>query len=175
MSQAFSKSIRPLPWFWGLLSFSLLIDQLTKYWALVNLRPIQTQVLIEGYWNWTYVENTGVAFGFLQGHNNLLALFVFLMIIFSYWIARDFNWKNKEINFLGSFILAGAIGNGIDRFRHGFVIDFVDWHFRGWHWPAFNVADSLICMSVAWILYRQLFPPKNSSYLRIAENQSPPS
>ena len=165
MAQPTSKSIRPLPWFWGVLLFWITIDQITKIWAHETLRPIQTQVVIDGYWNWTYIENTGVAFGFLQGHNTLLALFVLLLITLSYWVARDFDWRKKEVNLIGALILSGAIGNAIDRFRHGYVIDFVDWHYQGWHWPAFNVADSLICISVTWIIIRQIFPTKDKMIL----------
>ncbi len=80
-------------------------------------------------------------------------------------MARDFDWRKKEVNLIGALILSGAIGNAIDRFRHGYVIDFVDWHYQGWHWPAFNVADSLICISVTWIIIRQIFPTKDKMIL----------
>ncbi len=172
MSSSNSKLIHPLPLFWGTLFLGILLDQLSKFWALESLRPIHTQIVLEGFWNWTYVENTGVAFGFLQGHNNLLAVVIILILVLSYWVARDFDWRRKEVNLIGAFILSGAIGNGIDRFRHGFVIDFVDWHYKGWHWPAFNIADSLICLSVSWILLRQIFPPKSSLLISPSEKES---
>lgn len=111
--------------------------------------------MIPGFWNWTYVENTGVAFGFLQGHNEILAIVVFIILGFSIWIAREFDWSLRSVNFVGSMILGGAIGNILDRFQHGYVIDFVDWHYRGWHWPAFNIADSLICISMACLIFYQ--------------------
>lgn len=171
MSSFPSQSIRPLPLFWGTLFLGITLDQISKFWALEFLRPRQSQVLLDGYWNWTYVENTGVAFGFLQGHNNLLAMMILLILVLSYWVARDFDWRRNEVNLIAAFILSGAIGNGIDRFRHGFVIDFVDWHYKGWHWPAFNIADSLICLSVTWILLRQIFPSKISLLLSPPQNE----
>lgn len=110
---------------------------------------------MEGFWNWTYVENTGVAFGFLQGHNEILALLVLAILGLSFWIAREFDWNQKSTQIVGSMIAGGAIGNLIDRFQHGYVIDFVDWHYRGWHWPAFNIADSLICISMVLMIVSQ--------------------
>jgi signal peptidase II len=64
------------------------------------------------------------------------------------------DWRSLEVNLVGGLIVAGAIGNLVDRIRHGHVIDFVDVYVNEWHWPSFNVADSAISVSMAWIILR---------------------
>lgn len=158
----------PLPWAWGLLVFLYIADQVTKLIVVENFFIGQSQPVIPGFLNWTFVTNTGVAFGMLQGNNILLGIVVTLLISVGLWIAREFDWKQTEVNIIGAMILSGAIGNLTDRVVHGHVIDFVDVYFDfgllgvtwlDWgvqHWPAFNIADSCITCSVCWIIFRTL-------------------
>ncbi len=147
---------KPKAIFWIVSGLAVVIDQWTKVWAMEWLRPRSSVVVIPGFWNWTYVENTGIAFGMMQGFNSGLAVMTVLILGLGWWVARDLDWRQTEVNVLGGMIVAGAFGNWLDRLRHGYVVDFVDWFYQGWHWPVFNVADSLICISIGWILIRQI-------------------
>lgn len=147
---------RPIFYFLTLLVFG--IDQATKAWAMASLRPIETVTLIPGFFSLTYVQNTGIAFGMFAGQGLLVGLFVTVLILFALYQAKDLNWASWEPNIVGSLICGGALGNLIDRARHGWVIDFFDIHVTAIHfrWPVFNVADSVICIAVGWIVLRQL-------------------
>jgi len=134
------------------------LDQSTKHWASVSLKPVGSISLIPGFFSLTYTENTGVAFGMFAGKGALIALFVIILILVALFYSRDLNWTPWEPNLVGGCLCGGALGNLIDRGWHGRVVDFLDVHLAAYHlyWPVFNVADSLICVSVAWIVLRQL-------------------
>jgi signal peptidase II len=134
------------------LIFSL--DVFTKHLVLEHLLPGQRIEVIPGFLNWTYVTNDGIAFGLFQGNNLLLGIIAAAILLFGFWISRDLDWRSLEVNLVGGLIVAGAIGNLVDRIRHGHVIDFVDVYVNEWHWPSFNVADSAISVSMAWIILR---------------------
>lgn len=156
MTAELSRRKWPTLWAWGLMVGLLALDQATKIWAIETLAPFGSRTVIPGFFSLTYVQNTGVAFGFLAGHNWILgAAVVFLLGVGVYW-ARELNWHLREVNVVAAMLLGGAVGNLIDRFRYGYVVDFLDFYLGAWHWPAFNVADSCICLSVAWMLWRNL-------------------
>lgn len=146
---------RPKWYFWVLGLGVFALDQITKAWVLVHM-PWRSIPVIPGFFNLTYVENTGVAFGLFTSHNFILGAIAVAFLAYAVYWARSLNWQSVEVNIVGAALVAGAAGNILDRFRHGFVVDFLDFYIGGWHWPAFNVADSLICVSVAWIFLRQL-------------------
>jgi signal peptidase II len=111
--------------------------------------------LLPGF-NLTYVHNTGAAFSFLSqagGWQRWLfaGLAVVMSSIITVWLLR----LQKHETFMAaalSLILGGAIGNLIDRVAYGYVIDFLDVYYQDWHWPAFNIADSAICIGVGLML-----------------------
>ena len=130
------------------------LDQFTKMCIHTKFDLGQTVQLINGYFNLTYVRNTGAAFGIL-GHSqptfreifflSIPPIAVFIIIVFIYNLPEN---EKLEIYAL-SIISGGAIGNYIDRIRFGYVIDFLDFHIRNFYsWPAFNVADSAIVVGV---------------------------
>ena len=129
------------------------LDQATKFAALhycTFLEPIY----FAPFWNWFLVYNAGAAFGFLADHAGWQRYFLSgLAIIVSAWlwllIKKE---KDKKIAIAFAFIIAGALGNVIDRLRFGVVIDFIQWHYAGYYWPAFNVADSAITIGAALLL-----------------------
>jgi len=160
----FPSSRRPQAGFWLFFIGWLLLDQLTKQWAQRHLAPVNTIEIIPGFFSLTYVRNTGVAFGLLAGHNILLGLMAVVLIALAIYWARLLDWYQREVQWTAAALLAGAIGNLLDRLRHGYVVDFLDFYVGARHWPAFNVADSCICIAVTWIFLRQLglFSARNS-------------
>ena len=146
----------PRPSFYAVIVLVIALDQLTKTWATVSLRPLRTVMLVPGLFNLTYVRNTGIAFGMFQGQGLLVGLFVVALALAALYYARGLNWAGWEPNLVGGCLCGGALGNLLDRSRLGYVIDFFDVHIGMHHWPVFNVADSLICLAVGWIVLRQL-------------------
>jgi signal peptidase II len=142
--------------YWILLIFCfgiLLLDQWTKYMIVQKLPLYQRVEVIQGFFNIVHVRNTGGAFGIFGGEKGGLGslLFVVASLIAIGAIVLLFIRIRKEEKALAvsfSLILSGAIGNLIDRFRYGEVIDFLDFHLSSYHWPAFNVADSAICIGI---------------------------
>ncbi|HYS15710.1 MAG TPA: signal peptidase II [Candidatus Binatia bacterium] len=131
----------------------VVLDQIAKLIALDRLTPGVPVIVVEGLVALTLVMNPGLAFGLLAGIPagwrwvvgllSLLALVVLLRVALR--ILPSGGWREQSAIGL---IFGGAVGNLIDRMRFGAVVDFVDVHFRGWHWPAFNVADSAITVGV---------------------------
>ena len=146
----------PRPSFYLVLLLAIALDQATKAWVVATFRPGMTTELLPGFFNLTYVQNTGIAFGMMKGHGMLVALFVIALALGAIVYARGLNWASWEPNVVGGSLVGGAVGNLLDRTRLGYVVDFFDVHAGIHHWPVFNVADSLICLSVAWIVARQL-------------------
>jgi signal peptidase II len=136
----------------------LLLDQLSKWSALSNLKlGIPEEVL--PFMNWLLLFNPGAAFSFLAQSSGwqrwfftILGLAASLYIL---WLLRK-NQSDKILSFALSFILGGALGNVLDRVMYGAVVDFIDLHYGNWHWPAFNIADSAICIGAALIVLGEL-------------------
>lgn len=135
----------------------LILDQLTKLAAFYRLEPVGRINVISGFFDLTYVMNTGVSFGMMGGDRSFwrIALLVgialvALAVVFYFIITAD----NREKAFLTglALVLGGAVGNLIDRIRLGAVIDFLDFYIGSWHWPAFNVADIGICVGTGFIM-----------------------
>jgi len=147
----------PRPLFYFALMFSIALDQATKAWATTSLEPIGSLTIIPDLFNLTYVGNTGVAFGMLAGHGLVVALLMIALAAAAFFFARGLNWASWEPNLVGGCLCGGALGNLIDRLRIHHVVDFLDFHLGPHHWPFFNVADSLICVAVGWIVVRQVW------------------
>jgi signal peptidase II len=142
---------RPNAFVWLLLSAAMIaVDQFSKWLAVEHLQFQQPQPFVPGVWNWTLTHNTGAAFSFLANAGGWQhGFFVALALLISGGLtvalrrtARN-DWRTA-LPF--SLIIAGAIGNVIDRLRIGYVVDFVQWYWKGFHWPVFNVADSCIVL-----------------------------
>ncbi len=142
--------------YWVLLVFCigvLLLDQWTKSLVVQKLPLYQRVEVIQGFFNLTHVRNTGGAFGIFGGEKGGLGSILFVVvslvaigaIIFLFLRVKE-NEKTLGLSF--SLILSGAAGNLIDRLRYGEVVDFLDFHLSTYHWPAFNVADSAICIGI---------------------------
>lgn len=134
----------------------LVIDQYTKYIIDTNFSLGESSVIIEGFFNLTYVQNRGMAFGLFQGKIDvvsIIALFA-ILIILGYFI-KNFKKMSVLEKMAYTMIFAGAIGNLIDRFLRGFVIDMLD--FRGIWTFIFNFADVWINIGVILIIIEYIF------------------
>ncbi|MDO4691012.1 MAG: signal peptidase II [Fusobacterium sp.] len=134
----------------------LVIDQYTKYIIDTNFLLGESSVIIDGFFNLTYVQNRGMAFGLFQGKIDvvsIIALFA-VLFIFGYFI-KGFKKMNILEKIAYTMIFSGAIGNLIDRFLRGFVIDMLD--FRGIWSFVFNFADVWINIGVILIVIEHIF------------------
>lgn len=138
----------------------IILDQASKYAAL-HYCTLLEPIYVAPFWNWFLVYNPGAAFGFLAEHAGWQRYFLSaLAIIVSIWLWLQIKKEqNKKIAIAFAFIIAGALGNVIDRLRFGAVIDFIQWHYAGYYWPAFNVADSAITVGAALLLIFSFYKP----------------
>ncbi len=148
--------------FWFVAIAGLILDQLTKYWVVQRFHQLgDTFPLLPGVFHFTYVINTGAAFSFFRGGAGWLrwlSLLVSLgLMAFAWWGPRM--QKLEQLGY--GFILAGALGNGIDRFFVGYVVDFLD--FRWINFPVFNLADISINIGIIFLLIASLRPNLKSS------------
>jgi len=137
------------------ISFAILaLDQATKLMIHTRFNLGEKQEIIPGFFNLTYIRNPGGVFGLLSESNEVIRMLLFLIfpvvafvVIFS--IIRKLHIKQKYQLLAFSSIFGGALGNYIDRIHFGYVVDFLDVHYKDlYHWPAFNVADTCIVIGV---------------------------
>lgn len=130
-----------------------LFDQITK-WIVLSQIPLHSTVpVIDGFFNFTQVQNPGGAFGFLAGQSQMIRSIVFLFVstialgvILYFYHTTPLSHSMLSLGF--ALIFGGAAGNLIDRIRFGTVTDFLDFYIGHYHWPAFNIADAAICVGV---------------------------
>lgn len=142
----------------GLSSFLLILDQLTKVIAKNSLFEGVSQP-VTSFLNWTLVYNSGAAFSFLAQAGGWQRWFFtgvgIIAALIMIWLIRK-NSHQTIFSLALSLVLSGAIGNVIDRIIYGAVVDFVDVHYMGWHWPAFNIADSAITIGVILLIVDEI-------------------
>ena len=141
------------------------VDQVTKLLVVTELGLLQTVPIIPGLLNLTHVRNSGVAFGILNSADfalkpALMAVFALGALVgvglYATQLPLDHRWARAGL----ALILGGAAGNLVDRARQGYVVDFVDAYWRGWHFWAFNVADAAITVGVAILIVDLLRPAR---------------
>ena len=141
----------------------LLLDQATKLYIDRSMQLFDSIPVLPNFFNFTYVRNRGAAFSFLSDASWRLPFFIGISLVASVAILVAFH-KLRDDQKLAqvslAMIFSGAIGNLIDRVRLGEVIDFLDVHWYRHHWPAFNVADSLICVGVFLLALDMLLEDK---------------
>jgi signal peptidase II len=128
-------------------------DQLTKLWALSTLSPTRPLVIVPGLVQLILVLNPGVAFGILAGVPRqwrwIVMVFSLAALVLLCSLAARIGPEGGRLGRLAiGLVSGGAVGNLLDRWRLGAVVDFLDVHWRDYHWPAFNVADSAITVGV---------------------------
>lgn len=143
----------------GLAALVIVLDQISKLRVLSALKYGE-RIEVTPFFNLVLVFNPGAAFSFLSDAGGWQRwFFVVLALAVSVWLTLLIRQHASErlLPLAAALILGGALGNVIDRIRFGAVVDFVDVHAAGWHWPAFNVADSAISVGVALLIWQQLF------------------
>jgi signal peptidase II len=136
----------------------LVVDQLTKMIVDRTISLHESIPIIDGLFNLTYVRNTGAAFGIFAGSHEAFRLpFLILVSVLAlgFVVVMLKRLRDEETGLITalSLIIGGAIGNLVDRVLYGEVIDFLDFYWSNYHWPAFNVADSCITVGVLITLY----------------------
>ena len=138
-----------------LVAFMVLIDQTTKQWASSAI-PLRSSVSITDWFNLVHVLNPGAAFSFLAnagGWQKYFFIGIGIVVTFMLTVASLMGYFSK-LEFWGATgITAGGLGNVADRISTGYVVDFLDFYWRSWHWPAFNFADiSIVCGAFLFIV-----------------------
>ena len=155
-------TVRPNALVWlGLSALVIILDQWTKQWVLNSLPEYQPIAVIDGFWNWFRTYNKGAAFSFLSDaggwqHWFFSGLAILISSLLTFWLAKTprADWRSA-LPF--SLVIGGALGNVIDRFRHGHVVDFIQWYYGDFYWPAFNIADAAIMCGAAIMIVFSLF------------------
>lgn len=139
---------------------TLIIDQATKWWLLALLAQHRNFIEVTPFFNLVMVWNKGVSFGLFGSSDAtgqrwfLIALAAAMVLVLLVWLYRT---RGSWIAVALGLVIGGAVGNAFDRMVRGAVADFFDFHMFGWHWPAFNIADSAIVVGVAILLVDGLF------------------
>ena len=137
---------------------TVLSDQISKFFVYENMADGE-HVVFCAFFNLVKVWNTGVSFSMFNNYGQTGAI---VLSVFALGVAAFlFYWLLQETNKLKiaalACIIGGAIGNVIDRVRFGAVLDFLDFHYKNMHWPAFNLADSFICVGVFILITMEIF------------------
>lgn len=139
------------------IAFIIVVDQASKIYVFNNFRLGESVPVIDGFFNLTYVQNRGAAFGFGGAFSNWIrySLFLFVPVVACFWLV----WALIKsvtgpviMTWAYTLILGGAVGNLIDRFRLDFVVDFFDFYIGTSHFATFNVADSAITLAAGLII-----------------------
>jgi len=138
-----------LPWLLGVSGIIVCLDQVTKWWVYNNLGRRESISVISGFFDIVHVHNTGAAFGFFSGWQQGLTVLsitaILGFLVYFFYMPSG----SRLILFALAMVIAGAVGNVMDRLQWGFVVDFIDWHYKEvYHWPAFNIADSSISIAL---------------------------
>ena len=143
----------------------IFFDYVSKLWAIENLFMKYRSIELTSFLSMTPVWNSGISFGFFQDSGEL-GRYGFTGFAFgvSIWLIYS-SIKLPRYSSLGFILIAsGAIGNAIDRILYGKVVDFIDFHIEDLHWPAFNIADTLIFIGATLFLYNQFFTIERTYY-----------
>ena len=146
-----------LPWL-GLALLLLIADQLTKA-LILGAYKLGDATYVTSFFNVVRVHNSGAAFSFLADAGGWQRWFFtgigVVAAVFIVWMLKSHPGQ-RLFSLALACILGGAIGNVIDRTLHGYVVDFLDFHYAGWHFPAFNVADSAISIGAVCLILDEL-------------------
>lgn len=140
----------------------LILDQATKQWIVSNFKEFDS-LTITPFFNIVRVHNPGAAFSFLANAGGWQHyFFIGLAVLVCTYLLREMGntANNKRLRLSYSLVICGALGNVIDRIRFKYVVDFLDFHLGTAHWPAFNVADSAICIGAVLMIWNELIKVK---------------
>lgn len=133
----------------------VLADQISKGWVLKAITAGTLPAKITSFFNFIFVWNPGISFGLFSQRNDIVFLgltFLTCLISLGFFVVM-IKIRGSKISFCFALIIGGAVGNIIDRIRFRAVIDFLDFHAFGYHWPTFNLADSFIFIGASvWLM-----------------------
>ena len=137
------------------------VDQITKFVARKYLLPKGSVTIIKNFFNFTYVENRGGAWGSLSGKYWFFIIITIIALGVLTYLFKDFDLVNNKVYSIGlCFLVAGTLGNFIDRVVFKYVTDFLDFNFFGYDFPVFNVADMCLTCGVILMVIKVLFLSK---------------
>lgn len=150
----------PISWGYAIALLVFAADMLSKY-LVHEFTPYGWNWPVTGFFNLVHVWNLGAAFSFLADAGGWQRLFFIVIAAgVSAWLLAALRKPMRFVEQLAfSLILGGALGNGVDRGLRGYVVDFLDFHWAGWHWPAFNIADIGIVCGAALVLFTSFMAP----------------
>lgn len=178
-------------WLLSLAAVVFLADQISKEW-IMNTLPLgayypegtegatsgyESIVVIPGFFHLVHLGNTGAAWGIFEGMSQWLSALAVVALAAIFIFRRHLNLDLLPVQISFGLLCGGILGNLIDRMRHGYVVDFLDFHFGTFTWPAFNIADAGICVGVGIYLVFSFVHPtaleKKDDFL--PSGQEPPS
>ena len=144
------------------LSFLIVVfDQLSKFIVHSTMNHYDSFQVIPFLLNFTYIRNEGIAFGiYFEGAETIFVILPILITIYLFYLLKSEEFKDKFSQLALYLIIAGAIGNIIDRIFRGYVVDFIDFHLNGIHWYVFNIADSSVTIGLIFLLYSSIIVSK---------------
>jgi signal peptidase II len=158
-----ARSTSMLPWL-GLALIIFIADQFTKVLILGSFR-LGDSTTITSFFNLVRAHNTGAAFSFLASASGWQRWFFTAIgiaaAIFIVWMLRS-HAGQRLFSFALACILGGAVGNVVDRLLHGYVVDFLQFHYGGWYFPAFNIADSAITLGAVSLILDEILRVRRS-------------
>lgn len=143
----------------GVAAVVLVLDQLSKWWIVAEVMRPPRVIPVTPFFNLVLGWNRGISFGLFHGDSafnvwGLPALALAIVAVLLVWLWRA---GGVLVPLAVGLIVGGALGNVIDRIRHGAVADFLDFHVAGYHWPAFNLADTGITVGAVLLIFDSLF------------------
>lgn len=151
--------------FWGIVIIvsCIVLDQISKIIVRAYLQPKGSITIIKNFFKLTYVENRGGAWGAFSGNLWLFIIITVAALAFMFYLMKDFDLKNNAFYSIALvLVIAGAIGNFIDRVIFKYVTDFLDFYIFGYDFPVFNIADICITIGVFMLLAKILFFSKGA-------------
>jgi signal peptidase II len=135
----------------------IVLDQLTKFIIHSTMNLYDSIQVVPYLLNFTYIRNEGIAFGiYFEGAETIFIVLPILITIYLFYLLKNEEFQDKFSQIALFLIIAGAVGNIIDRIFRGYVVDFIDFHLNGMHWYVFNIADSSVTIGLIFLLYSSI-------------------
>jgi signal peptidase II len=135
----------------------VVLDQLTKFIVHSTMNLYDSIQVVPYLLNFTYIRNEGIAFGiYFEGAETIFIVLPILITIYLFYLLKNKEFQDKFSQIALFLIIAGAVGNIIDRIFRGYVVDFIDFHLNGMHWYVFNIADSSVTIGLIFLLYSSI-------------------
>ena len=135
----------------------VVLDQLTKFIVHSIMNLYDSIQVVPYLLNFTYIRNEGIAFGiYFEGAETIFIVLPILITIYLFYLLKSEEFQDKFSQIALFLIIAGAVGNIIDRIFRGYVVDFIDFHLNGMHWYVFNIADSSVTIGLIFLLYSSI-------------------